>query len=145
MASTLRSTPQRPQSSAFRSRRVSSQPLTGIAPACVWLLSHGTAGPSTAPSAAGSRRWSQPSWLAGLLLLALTLTFGPGTYTAPLASVPMVSALLLVAAIGSSISARQLAAIAAAVIGPPAHYRLLATASRTRTGRAYPPKRFSAR
>jgi hypothetical protein len=73
-----------------------------------------------------------------LLLLALTLTFGPGTFTAPLASVPMISALLLVAALRSSAAARQLAAIVAAVTGLPARYGLLATASRTRSGHAYP-------
>ena len=80
-----------------------------------------------------------------MLLLALTLTFGPGAFAAPLASVPVILALLLVAALRSSAAARQLAAIVAAPIGLPARYGLLATASRTRSGRAYPPKRLSAR
>ena len=146
MANTLRSTPPRAQSSAFPSRRVGSQPPTGIAAACLWLLSQGAAGLSTAPSAAGSRRWSLPtSWLAGLLLLALTLTFGPGAFTAPLASVPVILALLLAAALRSSAVARQLGGIVAALIGLPARYGLLATASRTRSGRAYPPNRPTAR
>jgi len=146
MANTLKSTPPRPESSAFPSLRVGSKPPTGIAPACLWLLSQGAAGLSTAPSAARSWRWSQPtSWLAGLLLLALALTFGPGTFTAPPASVPMVCALLPVAAVGSFVGARQLAAIVAAVIGLPARYGLLATTSRTCSAQAYPPKRLSAR
>ena len=110
---------------------------------CLWLLSQSAAGLSTAPSAAGSRRWSQPtSWLAGLLLLALT--FGLGAFATPLASVPII-ALLLVAAHRSSAVARQLAAIVAAPIGLPARYESLATASRTRSGRACPPKRLSSR
>ena len=152
MANTLRSTPPQAQSSVFPTRRVGSQPPTGIAPVCLWLLSQrprlGRAAPrlSTGPSAARSRRWSLPtSWLAGLLLLALTLALGPGAFTAPLASVPVVCALLLVGALGSSAVARQLAGIDPAVIGLPAPYGLLATASRTRSGRAYAPKRLSAR
>ena len=151
MANTLRSTPAQAQSSAFPSRRVGSQPPTGIAPVCLWLLSQRPRGPrraacQQAPSAARSRRWSLPtSWLAGLLLLALTLALGPGAFTAPLASVPVVCALLLVGALGSSAVARQLAGIVPAVIGLPARYGLLATASRTRSGRAYAPKRLSAR
>jgi len=140
MANTLRSTTPRAQSSAFPSRHVGGQPPAGIAPAALWLLSQG-ATLSTAPNGTGARRWSQPTgWLAGLLLLALTLTFGPDTFTAPPASVPMVCALLLAAALGSFVGVRQLAAIDAAVIGLPARYGLLATASRTRSGRAYPPK-----
>ena len=150
MANTLRSTPAQPQSSVFPNRRVGSQPPAGIAPLCLWLLSQpwrlGRGAPrlSTGPSAARSRRWSLPtSRLAGLLLL--TLALGPGGFTAPLASVPVISALLLVGALGSSAVARQLAGMDPAVIGLPALYGLLATASRTRSGRAYAPKRLSAR
>ena len=83
MANTLRSTPAHAHSSVFPSRRVGSQPPTGIAPVCLWLLSQrprlGRGAPrlSTGPSAARSRRWSLPtSWLAGLLLL--TLSAWPG-------------------------------------------------------------------
>ncbi len=125
----------------FPSRSFGSQPPAGTAPACLWLLSQcsrlgcGAAGLSTGPSAARSRRWSPPtSWLAGLLLLALTLPLGLGAFTAPLASVPVVSALLLVSALGSSAVDRQLAGIVPAVIGLPARYGLLATASRARSG-----------
>ena len=150
MANTLRSTPTQAQPSLFPTRRVGSQPPTGIAPVCLWLLSQrprlGRGAPrlSTGPSAARSRRWSLPtSWLAGLLLL--TLALGPGAFTAPLASVLVVCALLLVGALGSSAVARQLAGIDPAVIGLPAPYGSLATASRTRSGRAYAPKRLSAR
>ena len=152
MANTLQSTPAQAQPSVFPTRRIGSQPPTGIAPVCLWLLSQrprsGRDAPrlSTGPSAARSRRWSLPtSWLAGLLLLTLTLALGPGAFTAPLASVPVVCALLLVGALGSSAVARQLAGMDPAVIGLPAPYGLLATASRTRSGRAYPPKRLSAR
>ena len=148
MANTLRSTPPQAQSSVFPNRRVGSQPPTGIAPVCLSLLSQprrlGRGAPrvSTGPTAARSRRWSLPtSWLAGLLLLAL----GPGAFTAPLASVPVVSAVLLVGALGSSAVARQLAGMDPAVIGLPALYGLLATASRSRSGRAYAPRRLSAR
>ena len=151
MANTLRSTPAQAQSSVFPSRRVGSQPPSGIAPVCLWLLSQrprlGRGAPrlSRGPSAARSRRWSLPtSWLAGLLL-TLTLALGPGVFTAPLASVPVVCALLLVGALGSSAAARQLAGIDPAVIGLPAPYGSLATASRTRSGRAHAPKRLSAR
>ncbi len=156
MANTLRSTPAQAQSPVFPSRRVGSQPPTGIAPVCLWLLPQrprlGRAAPrlSTRPSAARSRRWSLPtSWLAGLplltLTLTLTLTLGPGAFTAPLALVPVVSALLLVGALGSSAVARALARIDPAVIGLPAPYGSLATTSRTRSGRSYPPKPLSAR
>ena len=79
-----------------------------------------------------------------LWLLTLTLTLGPGAFTAPLASISVVSAVLLVGALGSSAVARQLAGMDPAVIGLPAH-GLLATASCTRGGRAYAPKRLSAR
>jgi len=79
-----------------------------------------------------------------LLLLTLTLALGPGVFTAPLASVLVVCALLLVGALGSSAVARQLAGMDPAVIGLPAPYGSLATASRTRSGRAYAPKRLSA-
>jgi hypothetical protein len=145
MANTLRSTPSQAQSSVFPSRRVGSQPPTGIAPVCLWLLSQRPR-LSTGPSAARLRRWSLPtSWLAGLLLLTLTLALGPGAFTAPLASVPVISALLLVGTPGSSAVARQLAGMDPAVIGVPAPYGLLATALRTRSGRAYAPKPFSAR
>ena len=151
MANTLRTTPAQAQSSLFPSRHAGSQPPTGIAPVYLWLLSQrprlGRGAPhfSTGPSAARSRRWSLPtSRLAGLLLL--TLALGPGGFTAPLASVPVISALLLVGALGSSAVARQLAGMDPAVIGlPAAPYGLLATASRTRSGRAYAPKRLSAR
>jgi hypothetical protein len=78
-------------------------------------------------------------------LLLLTLALGPGGFTAPLASVPVISALLLVGALGSSAVVRQLARMDPAVIGLQARYGLLATASRTRSGRAYAPKRLSAR
>ena len=152
MANTFRSTPAQAQSSLFPSRRVGSQPPTGIAPVCLWLLSQrprlGRGAPrlSTGPSAARSRRWSVPtSWLAGLLVLTLALALGPGAFTTPLASVSVVCALLLVRALGSSAVARQLAGMDPAVIGLPAPYGLLATASRTRSGRAYAPKRLSAR
>ena len=77
-------------------------------------------------------------------LLTLTIALGPGAFTAPLASVSVVSALLLVGALGSSAVARPLAGMDSAVIGLPAH-GLLATASRTRSGRAYAPRRLSAR
>jgi len=80
-----------------------------------------------------------------LWLLTLTLTLGPGAFTAPLASISVVSAVLLVGTFGSSAVARQLAGIDPAAIGLPAPYGLLATASRTRGGRAYAPKRPSAR
>ena len=150
MANTFRSTPAQAQSSVFPNRRVGSQPPTGIAPVCLWLLSQprclGRGAPrlSTGPSAARSRRWSLPtSWLAGLLLL--TLALGPGAFMAPLASVPVAFALLLVGALGSSAVVRQLARMDPAVIGLQARYGLLATASRTRSGRAYAPKRLSAR
>jgi hypothetical protein len=83
------------------------------------------------------------SWPAGLLLLALAP--GPGAFAAPLASVPVILALLLAAALGSSAAARQLEGIGAALIGLPARDGLLATASRTRSGRAYPPNRPTAR
>ena len=66
------------------------------------------------------------------------------TLTAPLASVSVVSAVLLVGALGSSAVARQLAGMDPAVIGLPAH-GLLATASRARSARVYAPKRLSAR
>jgi hypothetical protein len=151
MANTFRSTPAQAQSSVFPNRRVGSQPPTGIAPVGLGPLSQrprlgrGAPGLSTGPSAARSRRWSLPtSWLAGLLLLTLTLALGPGAFTAPLPSVPVVCALLLVSALGSSAVARQLAGMDPAVIGLPAPYRLLATASRTRSGRAHAPKRLSA-
>jgi hypothetical protein len=68
-----------------------------------------------------------------------------GRLPAPLASVPVVSALSLVGALGSSAVARQLAGIVAAVIGLSPRYGLLATASRARSDRAYAPKRLSAR
>ena len=133
MANTLRSTPAQAQSSVFPSRRVGSQPPTRIAPACLWLLSQhsrlgcGAARASTRPSAARSRRWSPPtSWLAGLLLLALASALSQGAFAAPLASVAVVPALLLVGALGSSAVDRQLAGI-----DPAAPYGLLATASRT--------------
>ena len=143
MANTLRSTPAQAQPSLFPTRRIASHPPTRIAPVCLWLLSQHPR-LSTGPSAARSRRWSLPtSWPAGLLLL--TLALGPGAFAAPLASVPVVCALLLVGALGSSAVARQLAGIDPAVIGLPAPYGSLATASRTRSGRAYPPKRLSAR
>lgn len=152
MAHTLRSTPAQAQSSVFPSRRVGSQPPTGIAPVCLWLLSQrprlGRGAPrlSTGPSSARSRRCSAPtSWLAGLLLLALASALGLGAFTAPLASVPVVCALSLVGALGSSAVARQLGGIVPAVIGLPPRYGLLATASRARSGRAYAPKRLSAR
>jgi hypothetical protein len=80
-----------------------------------------------------------------LWLLTLTLAFGPGAFIAPLASVSVVSAVLLVGALGSSAVARQLAGMDPAVIGLPAPYGLIATASRNRSGRAYAPKRLSAR
>ncbi|MGZ6692928.1 MAG: hypothetical protein ACXVHQ_36665 [Solirubrobacteraceae bacterium] len=144
MANTLRSTPAQAKSSVFPSRRVGSQPPTGIAPVCLWLLSQrprlGRGAPrlSTGPSSARSRRRSPPtSWLAGLLLLALASALGLGAFTAPLASVPVVSALSLVGALGSSAVARQLAGIVPAVIGLPPRYGLLATASRAHSGRAY--------
>ncbi|MGA2930171.1 MAG: hypothetical protein ABSG43_30110, partial [Solirubrobacteraceae bacterium] len=70
---------------------------------------------------------------------------GRGAFTAPLASVAVVCALLLVGALGSSAVARQLAGIVPAVVCLPARYGLLANASRTRGGRAYAPKRLSAR
>ena len=150
MANTFRSTSAQARSSVFPSRRVGSQPPAGIAPVCLGLLSQrprlGRGAPrlSTGPSAARSRRWSLPtSWLAGLLLL--TLTFGRGGFAAALASVSVVCALLLVGALGSSAVARQLAGMDPAVIGLPAPYASLATASRTRSGRAYAPKRLSAR
>jgi hypothetical protein len=150
MANTLRTTPAQAQSSLFPSRHAGSQPPTGIAPVYLWLLSQrprlGRGAPhfSTGPSAARSRRWSLPtSRLAGLLLL--TLTLGPGVFTAPLASVPVVCALLLVGALGSSAEARQLAGMDPTVIGLPAPHGSLATASHTRSGRAYAPKRLSAR
>jgi len=152
MATTFRSTPAQAQSSVFPNRRVGSQPPTGIAPVCLGLLSQprrlgrGAPGLSTGPAAARSRRWSLPtSWLAGLLLLTLTLALGSGASTAPLSSGPVVSALLLVGALGSSAVVRQPAGMDPAVIGLPAPYGLLATASRTRSGRAYTPKRLSAR
>jgi hypothetical protein len=140
MANTLRSTPAQTQSSVFPSRRVGSQPPTGIAPVCLCLLSQ------RPRLGRGAPRLSLPTrWLAGLLLLTLTLALGPGAFTAALASVPVVSALLLVGALGSSAVARQLAGMDPAVIGLPAPYGLLATAARTRSGRAYAPKRLSAR
>ena len=151
MANTLRSTPAQAQPSVFANRRVGSQPPTGIAPVCLWLLSQprrlGRGAPrlSTGPSAARSRRSSLPTTcLAGLLLLTLALALGPGAFTAPLASVSVVSALLLVGAFRSSAVARKFAGMDPAVIGLPAH-GLIATASRTRSGRAYAPKRLSAR
>ena len=154
MANTLRSTPAQAQSSVFPSRsdrHAPGLPPTGIAPVCLWLLSQrprlGRGAPrlSTGPSPARSRRWSLPtSWLAGLLTLTLTLTLALGP-AAPLAAVPVVSALLLAIALGSSALARQLAGMDPAVIGLPAPYGLLATASRTRSARAYAPKRPSAR
>jgi len=153
MANTFRLTPAQAQSSVFPNRRVGSQPPTGIAPVGLGPLSQrprlgrGAPGLSTGPSAARSRRWSLPtSWLAGLLLLTLTLTlaFGPGAFTGPLAAVSVVSA-LLVGALGSSAVARQLAGMDPAVIGRPTPYGLLATASRTRSAPAYAPKRLSAR
>ena len=82
--------------------------------------------------------------LVCLWLLTLTVALGAGAFTASLASVSVVSAVLLVGALGSSAVARQLAGMDPAVIGLPAH-GLLATASRTRSGRAYAPKRLSAR
>ena len=151
MANTLRSTPAQAQSSVFPSRRVGSQPPTGIAPACLWLLSQrsrlgcGAAGLSTGPSAARARRWSLPTcWLAGLLLLALASALGLDAFTAPLASVAVVCA-LLVGALGSSAVARQPAGMDPAVIGLPARYGSFATASRACSARANAPKRLSAR
>jgi hypothetical protein len=106
MANTLRSTTLQAQSSVFPGRRVANHPPTGIAPVCLWLLSQrarlGRGAPrlSTAPSAGRSRRWSAPtSWLAGLLLFALASALGLGVFAAPLASVPVVSALSLVGAL----------------------------------------------
>ena len=133
------------------SRRVGSQPPTGIAPVCLWLLSlrlrlgRGAPRFSTGPSAARSRRWSLPtSWLAGLLRSRSARAW-PGRVYSPLASAAVVAALLLVGMLGSSAVARQLAGTDPAVIGLPAPYGLLAAASRTRSGRAYAPKRLSAR
>jgi hypothetical protein len=80
-----------------------------------------------------------------LWLLALTVALGAGGFTASLASISVVSTVLLVGALGSSAAARQLTGIDPAVIGLAAPYGLLATASRTRGGRAYAPKRLSAR
>ena len=154
MANTLRSIPPLAQSLVFPSRRVGSQPPSGIAPVCLWLLSRcsrvgrGVARLSVAPSAARSLRWSLPtSLLPGLLLLALALTLvlAAVAFAAPLASVPVVLALLLVGSFGPSVVARQLGGIVASVIGLPGRYGLLATGSRTRSGRAYPPKRPAAR
>ncbi len=137
MANTLRSTPPHAQPPVFPSCRVGSQPATGIAAACLWLLSQrsglscGAAGLSTARIAARSRRSSLPtSWLLGLLLLAPRLALGPGAFMAPLASVPVVLSLLLACTLGSSAVAGQPAGMLAAVIGLPARYGLLATASR---------------
>jgi hypothetical protein len=70
-----------------------------------------------------------------LLLLALASALGVGAFTAPLASVAVVSALSLVGAVGSSAVARELAGIVPAVIGLPPRYGPLATASRARSGR----------
>jgi len=152
MANTLRSTRAQAESSLFPSRRVGSRPPTGIASVCLWLLPQrprlGRGAPrfSIGPSAVRSRRWSLPtSWLAVMLLLTLTVALGPGVFTAPLASVSVVSGLLLVGALGSSAVARQLAGMDPAVSGLLAPYGLLATASRTRSGRAYALKRLSAR
>jgi hypothetical protein len=143
MANTLRSTPAQAQPSVFPSRRVGSQPPTGIAPACLWLLSRhsrlgcGAARVSTRPGAARSRRWSPPtSSLAGFLLLALAL--GLGAFAAPRASVAVVSALLLVGALGSSAVDPQLAGIDRV-----APYGLLATASRTPQRQRVALKRLS--
>ena len=80
--------PEPPRRQPAADRHRSRLPLAAVA-APRWAAARGL---STAPSAARSRRWSLPtSWLAGLLLLALTLTFGPGAFTAPLASVPVIS------------------------------------------------------
>ena len=144
MADTFRSTSPRPQCSASPGRPVGSQPPTGIAPVCLWLLWQGAAGLSAAPSAARSRRWSSAtSWLAGLLLLALAL--GPSAFVAPLASVPVIPALLLAGALGSSAVAGQLGGIVAPLFGLPARYEVLAPASRTHTGREYQPDRPTVR
>ena len=133
MANTLQSTPAQSQSSVFPRRRGGSQPPTGIASVCLRLraqrprLGRGAPRLSTGPSAARSRCWSlATSWLAGLLALTLTLALaiGPGAVTAPLASLPVVFALLLVGAPGSSAGARQLAGMDPTVIGLPTPSRI---------------------
>ena len=97
----------------------------------------GSSGSSTSASiAACSRRPSlPPSWLAGLLFLALTSALLPGSLAALLVAVATVVALLLVDAVGSSAGAWKRDGMLAAVIGVPARHVSLASASRARNGR----------
>ena len=95
----------------------------------------GSSGSSTsAPIAACSRRPSlPPSWLVGLLFLAITSALLPGSLAALLvAAVAAVAALLLVDGVGSSAGAWKRDGMLAAVIGVPARDVSLASASRSR-------------
>ena len=91
--------------------------------------------------AASPHRSSLPaSWLPGLLLLAVTSALVPGAFTAPLVSVAVVLALLLIDALGSSAVAGKHAAMIVALIGLPARHTLLATAWRASSCREHPLK-----
>lgn len=88
---------------------------------------------TSAPIAACSRRPSlPPSWLAGLLFLALTGALVPGSLAALLVAVAAVVALLLVDGVGSSAGAWKRDGMLAAVIGVPARDVSLVSASRSR-------------
>ena len=142
MAKALRSTPPEAQSPEFPSGHGVSRPRTRMASVLLSQrsrLGFGSSGLSNpATIAACSHRSSLPaSWLPGLLLLAVTSALLPGAFTAPLVSVAVVLALLLIEALGSSAVARKLAAMIVALIGLPGRHTLLATAWRATGGREY--------
>jgi hypothetical protein len=132
MAKAPTSTPPEAQSPEFPSRRTGSQPPTRTARVLLWLLSQrsrlrcNSSGLSTpAPIATCSRRSLLPaSWLLGLLFLALTSAPLPAAFRAAFVSLPVVLALLLIEALGSSTVAGKRAGMIADLIGVPRATRL---------------------
>ena len=143
MVNVRRSMSSKPECAVFAERCAGSGSLTRWACGLAWLrlprlrFGGGSSGSLTsAPIVACSRRPSlAPSWLAGLLLLALISALLPGALAALLVAVAVVVALLLVDAVGSSAGAWKHDGMLAAVIGVPACHVSLASASRGRNGR----------
>ena len=145
--------PRRPSLRCSRAAASGASRRPASLPVCLWLrsqrprLGRGGRASRTGPKRSPLGALVTTDKLAGgiALSLALALVLGLGAFTAPLASAAVVAALLLVGMLGPSAVARQLAGTDPAAIGLRAPYGLLAAASRTRSGRAYAPKRLTAR